>query len=296
MAGKAKGDTSVSMGENCVLPAPGDLRCATCDGVRFRSCGTIHKKRQYACAGCGVRVLLVQIVPEALPCPYCGGQCVKNGFGKGRHKNGARTQRFLCRGCGRTSCELYPATPLEDLGGYLFRANFGLDAAAREGLNAFCQHFGMRETEAVRAVFRASRAVPLDDFARVRWERDAAELEPGEEARDARRRVLRKAAAGVDPAGVELKRLPDARSAVSRARLSGGLSVWEARHVRRTGVVQQVAVALDRTALAGLVRAMEHLDTRNRQEAARFLLRDALSRFGAFVVLPALRGARAGRG
>ncbi|MBC8143030.1 MAG: hypothetical protein H7Y38_16520, partial [Armatimonadetes bacterium] len=81
------------------------------------------------------------------------------------------------------------------------------------------------------------------------------------------------------------------RSQVSRGRLAGR-AVWEMCGERTVDVVQMVSVALDRTALAGLLRAMTFLETRNRQEAARFLLTDALGRFGAFVLLPELRGTK----
>ena len=61
---------------------------------------------------------------------------------------------------------------------------------------------------------------------------------------------------------------------------SGYRPVTEACHTRTVGVVQQFSVAL--------VRAMPLLATRNRQDAARYLLRGALSRFGKRITIPEL--------
>ena len=268
----AKRDTSVMLG---------DLTCAGCGGARFRSCGTIHKKRQYGCVDCGKRVLLVAVEPERMPCPYCGEQCVKDGYGK------LRRQRYLCRACGRTNVGLFPAERLEDLGAYRKRLSFCLDIAARDGLTAVCQAHGMRETEAVRAIFRASRCVPVIPQARARWE---AERDDPVQSRAEKEQEARRLRARVVPAVMlDLpRRLPDARSEATRARL-GGRPVYEAARVRTADVRYTVSVMLDAEAMAGLLEAMAALGTQNRQVAARFLFKDALARFAAFAVLPTLR-------
>ena len=270
----AKRDTSVTLG---------DLTCAGCGGAWFRSCGMIHKKRQYGCVGCGKRVLLVAEEPKSLPCPYCREPCVKNGFGKGRR------QRYLCRACGHTSLDLFPADRLEDLGAYRKRLRFGLDIPARDGLMTFCLARGMRETEAVRAIFRASRCAPLLPQARARWEAKRETRRPATQSRSEKERAVRLLRARVVPAVMmELpRRLPDARSEATRARL-GGRPVYEAARVRTADVRYQVSVMLDAESMAGLLEAMAALETQNRQEAARFLLADALTRFGEFVTMPKL--------
>ena len=74
-------------------------------------------------------------------------------------------------------------------------------------------------------------------------------------------------------------------------RLSGR-SVSDACHVRSVDVVQWLTVSLDRTALAGLIRVVDFLQTINRQQAARFLLADAVARFSAVYVVPTLRDRR----
>jgi len=258
--------------------------------VNLTCLGSIQGGNLYECRDCGLTTRET-MVEKRLPCPYCGAQCVKDGKCKAR--GGTKAQRYLCRGCGHHSSELYPADRLEDLGGYLYRVRLTLDLGAQVGLDAVCQKFRMRETEAVRAVFRASRLVPLGAVERSRFDSELAARRPGESEKQARARVLKRAGLAVDAAGVEVRRLPDARSEATRARLAGR-PVWEACGRRTVDVRHTVSVALDRTALAGLLRAMEHLGTRNRQAAARFLLADALSRFGALVVVPPLRGVRVG--
>lgn len=263
-------------------PIPDLPPCRNCAQTAYKRAGAVRGYPHYRCKTCNT---LAPITPDRRPkgqaCPYCGAHCYRTK----EHKPSLLAYKqcypakprprvgYICSECHRTNRDLMPENRVEDIGSHKCRVKINLDFGAQHDLNTVCQHFGMSESEAVRAVFRASLRVALPD-----------NLLPG---------VATVQLQPVPPSELPERiadlprRLPRAHRDVTTARIAGR-PVTEACHTKTVCVVQKLSVALCAPAHVALYRAMTLLGTRNRQDAARYLLHGCFARFDKHITIPEL--------
>ncbi len=118
--------------------------CPGCGAGKAMRYGRRNGRQRFRCRGCGK--LFVGVVREAVryPCPYCDGDCWRDGLDE------QRRQRYRCMRCGRYNTRLWPGRG-QDMGGpFRHRLTFSLDGPAREGLAFGCRRWGRNAAQAVR--------------------------------------------------------------------------------------------------------------------------------------------------